>query len=94
MTELRLHCATLVVMSSIRGLCVGKRKTGNSWYLIVVEDMADEKYDVVIGDPLQQRRSGDIDNTVDNFGHKRQADYRPTLLKRLPTDVTNHIRYA
>ena len=53
MTELRLHCATLVVMSSIRGLCVGKRKTGNSWYLIVVEDMADEKYDVVIGDPLQ-----------------------------------------
>ena len=52
MTELRLHCATLVVMSSIRGLCVGKRKTSNSWYLIVVEDMADEKYDVVIGDPL------------------------------------------
>ena len=36
----------LVVMSSIRGLCVGKRKISNSWYLIVVEDVIDEKYDV------------------------------------------------
>ena len=52
MTELRLHSTTFVVMSSIRGLCVGKRKTGNSWYLIVVEDMADEKYDVVTVDHL------------------------------------------
>ena len=52
MTELRLHCATLMVMSSIRGLCVRKRKTRNSWYLIVVENMADEKYDVMIGDHL------------------------------------------
>ena len=27
--------------------------------------------------------------TVDNFVHKRRASYRPTLLKRLETDVTN-----
>ena len=44
MTGLRLHSAKLVVMSSIQGLCVGKRKITNSWYCIVVDDMTDEKY--------------------------------------------------
>jgi len=43
MTGLRLHSAKLVAMISIQELCLGKRKIGNSWYWIVVEDMTDQK---------------------------------------------------
>ena len=41
MTRLRLYSAKLVVKSSTRELCMGKRKIGNSWYLIVVKDNYD-----------------------------------------------------
>ena len=51
MTGLTLHSAKLVAMSSIQELCVGKKKMGNSCYLIVDEDVTDETYEV-FGDHL------------------------------------------
>ena len=54
MTGLRLHSAKLVAVISIQELCPGKRKIGNSWYWVVVEDMTDQKYDV-LGDHLAGR---------------------------------------
>ena len=51
MTRLRLHSAQLVAMISIQELCLGKRKICNSWYWVVVEEMTDQKYDV-LGDHL------------------------------------------
>ena len=51
MTGLRLHSAKLVAMISIQELCLGKRKIGNSWYWVAVEDMTDQRYDV-LGDHL------------------------------------------
>ena len=84
MTRLRLHSAKLVVKSSTRELCMGKRKIGNSWYLIVVKDNYD-RWEVW---HVWQPRSFTI------FVHKHQAGYRPTLLKQLATNVTNHVRHA
>ena len=49
--------------------------------------MADENYDVAIGNRLA------VEEEKWRY-RQRLAGYRPTLLKRLPTDVTNHIRYA
>ena len=93
MTGLRLHSAKLVAMISIQELCLGKRKIGNSWYWVAVEDMTDQKYDVLgdhLGGGVKWRYRQD---RADNL-HKCQAAYRPALHKWLPTDVTNHVPHA